>query len=132
MSVGAELGFGPLARIGHSEPSMYPSTDGLGNSGMSAEASDVARIPESHERLFENQVVLVFGGSNLDPRGIGAAAALRCAREGAAAVGITGSNKENSQGPLVRDQLEGLGAQGLWLPGDVKDPDAIAETIARM
>ncbi len=99
---------------------------------QSTDTPDTAVSAERHEKLFINKVVLIFGGSNLDPLGIGGASAFEFARQGAMAVGITGSNKPDSQGPQVRNRIEAFGAQGIFLPGDVKDPEAIADTIAQM
>lgn len=87
---------------------------------------------EQHEKPFTRKVILIFGASHIDPLGIGGASAFEFARLGAAAVGVTGSEKAESQGHQVKDRIETYGAQGIFLPGDVKDPKAIADTIAQM
>lgn len=104
-----------------SEKSVTPEITGL-----------VPPTTEKHELPFTNKVILIFGASHIDPLGIGGASAFEFALQGAMAIGVTGSNKPDSQGPYVKDRIEAFGAQGIFLPGDVKDPEAIADTIAQM
>lgn len=96
--------------------------------GITPEAAGIsARLP------FENKIIVVTGASKLEPLGIGAATALEFARQGAAAVIITGTNRPDTQGPDVRDAIEATGGtRALWLPGDISDPVTIVELISQV
>ena len=59
------------------------------------------------------RVCLVVGGT----RGIGRAIALRMAAEGAAAVAVSGRNA--MLGEQLAEELDGLGAESLFVPADV-------------
>jgi NAD(P)-dependent dehydrogenase (short-subunit alcohol dehydrogenase family) len=77
---------------------------------------------------FEDKVVVVTGGSS----GIGAAAALQFAREGAKVVIAA---RRNSQSEAVVRQIEALGSEGLFIKTDVSkrgEVEALIEgTIAK-
>lgn len=75
------------------------------------------------------KICLVTGATS----GIGRAAALRMAQEGAAAVVLAGRRAE--LGAAVAEEVRGAGAEGLFVPTDVtRDADAaglVAATLAR-
>ncbi|MFJ2649738.1 SDR family NAD(P)-dependent oxidoreductase [Streptomyces sp. NPDC087420] len=71
------------------------------------------------------KIALVTGGS----RGIGAATALRLAREGAD-VALTYVNAADKAREVVAS-IEGLGRRGLALRADSADPVAVADSVAR-
>ncbi|MFJ1596849.1 SDR family NAD(P)-dependent oxidoreductase [Streptomyces sp. NPDC088261] len=71
------------------------------------------------------KIALVTGGS----RGIGAATALRLAREGAD-VALTYVNAADKAQEVVKS-IEDLGRRGLALQADSADPAAVADSVAR-
>ncbi len=71
---------------------------------------------------LEGKVALVTGGSS----GIGRAAALAFAREGAQ-VAITARRAERCR--EVVEEIEALGGQALALPGDIAHPDHVEELV---
>ncbi|MDO8620677.1 MAG: SDR family NAD(P)-dependent oxidoreductase [Candidatus Levybacteria bacterium] len=80
----------------------------------------------SPERLLEGKVVVITGGS----RGIGAAAALEFARQGANLVISSTPKSENSALQVVQE-IESIGRQALWVPGDINDPATGERIIQR-
>lgn len=78
---------------------------------------------------FEGKVVIVTGASS--PKGIGAETAKRFAEEGAKAVVITSRQKSEASAKAVVDKIKELGSEGLWIPGDVTDPEVPQKVIQR-
>ncbi|OLL71707.1 Oxidoreductase, short chain dehydrogenase/reductase family [Pseudonocardia sp. Ae168_Ps1] len=74
--------------------------------------------------LLDGRVVLVSGGT----AGVGAACARTAAREGAAAVAVTGRRREPGE-KLVAELVE-QGVRALFVPCDVADPDACRNAVA--
>jgi NAD(P)-dependent dehydrogenase (short-subunit alcohol dehydrogenase family) len=84
------------------------------------------RLLRGGERYsFAGRTVLVTGGS----RGLGLALARRLAAEGAR-VAICGRDPEALE--RARSELEAVGTEGLALPVDVSDRDAVAALVARV
>jgi L-rhamnose 1-dehydrogenase len=75
--------------------------------------------------LLEGKRVLITGGST----GIGAAAAIECARQGADVAINYNSSAERAAGVVA--QIEKLGRKGLALAGDVALPETATEFVAR-
>jgi NAD(P)-dependent dehydrogenase (short-subunit alcohol dehydrogenase family) len=78
-----------------------------------------------NERRFAGRVALVTGGNS----GIGRAAALGFAREGAAAVVIAGRNVE--RGKTVQSELEAYGCQAEFVAADVSKSGEVEELVHR-
>ncbi|MBX3440122.1 MAG: SDR family NAD(P)-dependent oxidoreductase, partial [Planctomycetaceae bacterium] len=76
------------------------------------------------EHVFAGKTALVTGGS----RGIGRAAALRLAAEGAHVAINYASNRQQADATL--DELRALGIEAIAVPGDVSDRDAVARLVA--
>ena len=74
--------------------------------------------------MLDGRVVLVSGGTT----GVGAACARIAAREGAAAVVVSGRRRE--PGDRVVGELEGLGTKALFVACDVADVDACRAAVA--
>src|SRR5688572_30704194 len=75
-------------------------------------------------KVFLNRVVLITGGSS----GIGRAAALRFAEQGAKVV-IAG--RRVAQGEAVQGELEALGAEAHFMSIDVSQPDQVQRLLDR-
>ncbi len=73
--------------------------------------------------LFKDKVILITGGSS----GLGAAAALRFARDGARVV--IGARRAEQSEAVIR-QIEGLGGQGLFIRTDVTRRSDIEALVA--
>jgi NAD(P)-dependent dehydrogenase (short-subunit alcohol dehydrogenase family) len=73
--------------------------------------------------LLADRVVLVSGGT----AGIGAAVAREAAREGAAAVAVTGRRPE--PGAALVEELRGAGTRALFVPCDVADVAACTAAV---
>ncbi len=84
-------------------------------------AGPVPNLPTA-DRLT-GRVCLVVGGT----RGIGRATALRMAAEGAAVVAVSGRNA--SLGEQVAEELNGLGAESLFVPADVTQEADLARLV---
>ncbi|HZZ47698.1 MAG TPA: SDR family oxidoreductase [Pseudonocardia sp.] len=76
------------------------------------------------DALLAGKVVLVSGGT----QGVGAAVAKAAARQGAAAVVVTGRRPE--PGLSLVPQLEPAGAAALFVPCDVADPERAKAAVA--
>ncbi|MGD9854642.1 MAG: SDR family NAD(P)-dependent oxidoreductase [Planctomycetaceae bacterium] len=76
------------------------------------------------EPAFAGKTALVTGGS----RGIGRAAALRLAAEGARVAINFASNRE--QGEKTLAELRALGIKAIAIPGDVADRDAVGRLVS--
>lgn len=85
--------------------------------------------PENYLEL-EGKVAIVTGGS----RGIGAAIARGLAREGVKVVINSTGGSGIMAGEVIRD-VEAVGAEGLWVPGDVSQEETgknlVSQTVER-
>lgn len=93
-------------------------------------APAIERYPsiESHEKLFSGKVVLITGASQ--PDGIGAATARLFAREGASTVIISGRVESEKSAMQILEELQDLGTEPVWAPGDISDPDSVSNLLA--
>ncbi len=79
--------------------------------------TNIHEAGSSPERLLEGKVAVITGAS----RGIGAAAALAFAKEGANLIISSTQNSKELASEVVQG-IERLGRQALWVPGDINDP----------
>jgi 3-oxoacyl-[acyl-carrier protein] reductase len=70
---------------------------------------------------FNGKVIIITGASS--PKGIGAETARKFAEQGAKAIVITSRQQSELNAQAVISQLKKIGAQALWIPGDITDPE---------
>jgi NAD(P)-dependent dehydrogenase (short-subunit alcohol dehydrogenase family) len=76
--------------------------------------------------LLKDQVALVTGGAS----GIGRAAALRFAAEGARVAIVDTASQAEMAGDVTRE-IQGKGGEALFLPCDVKEPEQVQQAVDR-
>lgn len=74
---------------------------------------------------LENRVALVVGGS----QSLGRSIAVEFARNGAR-VGVC--SRAAPQPPAAIQQITDAGGEGIWLPGDMRDPASMQEVVSRI
>jgi NAD(P)-dependent dehydrogenase (short-subunit alcohol dehydrogenase family) len=104
---------------------MTYDTTGDTAGGMTSGTTNGTTSGFSREETLNGRVALVTGGS----RGIGAATALRLAREGAD-VAVTYAREKDAAHDVVR-AVEALGRRGVALRADSGDPAEAAGAVAR-
>ncbi len=78
---------------------------------------------------FSGKVVVITGASS--PKGIGAEAARKFAQEGARGIVITSREQSESSAQSVVSQIKKLGAQAIWIGGDITDPETPQKIIQK-
>lgn len=76
---------------------------------------------------FNGKVIIVTGASS--PKGIGAETARTFAQNGAKAVVITSRQQSENSAQQVISQIKKAGADALWIPGDITDPETPLKII---
>lgn len=79
---------------------------------------------------FNSKVVIVTGASS--PKGIGAETARKFAEEGAKAVVITSRQQSEHNALQIVSQIKKIGAQAIWIPGDITNPDIPGQIIQKV
>lgn len=79
---------------------------------------------------FNGKVVIVTGASS--PKGIGAETARKFAEEGAKAVVITSRQQSEHNALQIVSQIKKIGAQAIWIPGDITNPDIPGQIIQKV
>lgn len=96
----------------------------VGGVAVAASARPPAPTVIDGSRRYADQVVLITGATS----GIGRAAALAFAREGAA-VAFCGRRAE--LGRQLADEITASGGQALFVPADVRDEDQVRQFVSR-
>ena len=78
---------------------------------------------------FSGKVVIITGASS--PKGIGAEVARKFAQEGAKGIVITSREQSEKSAESVVSQIKKLGAQALWIGGDITDPETPQKIVAK-